>query len=133
MWGGTDPILPVDVYVPGCPPTPPATIYGFACALGILDQKLHASHHVAPEGEKAPIAFPAIPYKVRTAFEREARRMSGYYYGKKIVDEFMLTIVRDQDDVFGAVDSLIAKETDTRKRAVFMDLKALLLSKVAVQ
>ena len=70
---------------------------------------------------------------MRTAFEREARRMSGYYYGKKIVDEFMLTIVRDQDDVFGAVDSLIAKETDTRKRAVFMDLKALLLSKVAVQ
>ena len=133
VWGGTDPILPVDVYVPGCPPTPPATIYGFACALGILDQKLHASHHVAPEGEKAPIAFPAIPYKVRTAFEREARRMSGYYYGKKIVDEFMLAIVRDQDDVFGAVESLIAEETDTRKRAVFMDLKALLLSKVAVQ
>lgn len=130
VWGGTDPILPVDVYIPGCPPSPPATIYGFACALGLLDQKLHASHHVAPAGEAALVPFPAMPYKVRTAFEREARRMSGYYYGKQIVDEFMMALIKDKNDALGAADALIERETDTRKRAVFMDLKALLLSKV---
>ena len=108
----------------------PAAIFGFATALGLLDQKLHASHHVAPVGDQAPVAFPAIPYKVRTAFEREARRMSGYYYGKQIVDEFMLALSKDKVDALGAADALIAAETDTRKRAVFMDLKALLLSKV---
>lgn len=130
VWSGTDPILPVDVYIPGCPPSPPATIYGFACALGLLDQKLHASHHVAPAGEAALVPFPAMPYKVRTAFEREARRMSGYYYGKQIVDEFMMALIKDKNDALGAADALIERETDTRKRAVFMDLKALLLSKV---
>ena len=130
VWGGTDPILPVDVYIPGCPPSPPATIYGFACALGLLDQKLHASHHVAPAGEAALVPFPAMPYKVRTAFEREARRVSGYYYGKQIVDEFMMVLIKDKNDALGAADALIERETDTRKRAVFMDLKALLLSKV---
>ncbi len=130
VWGGTDPILPVDVYIPGRPPSPPATIYGFACALGLLDQKLHASHHVAPAGEAALVPFPAMPYKVRTAFEREARRMSGYYYGKQIVDEFMMALIKDKNDALGAADALIERETDTRKRAVFMDLKALLLSKV---
>jgi len=41
VWGGTDKILPVDVYIPGCPPSPAQTIYGFAMALGLLDQKLH--------------------------------------------------------------------------------------------
>ncbi len=56
--------------------------------------------------------------------------MSGYYFGKKIVDEFMLTISKDKEDVFGAIDRLIGNETDARKRAVFMDLRALLMSKV---
>ena len=65
-----------------------------------------------------------------SAKEREARRMSGYYYGKQIVDEFMLALSKDTVDALGAADALIAAETDTRKRAVFMDLKALLLSKV---
>ncbi len=40
-------------------------------------------------------------YKVRTAFEREARRMSGYYYGKQIVDEFMLALSKDTVDALG--------------------------------
>lgn len=42
VWGGTDKIVPVDVYIPGCPPTPAATLYGFAMALGLLEQKIHA-------------------------------------------------------------------------------------------
>ena len=42
VWGGSDTIVPIDVWIPGCPPTPAATIHGFAVALGLLQQKIHA-------------------------------------------------------------------------------------------
>jgi len=37
--GGIDKVLPVDVYIPGCPPRPQAIIFGILVALGRLDAR----------------------------------------------------------------------------------------------
>jgi Ni,Fe-hydrogenase III small subunit/formate hydrogenlyase subunit 6/NADH:ubiquinone oxidoreductase subunit I len=37
--GGADRVLPVDVYIPGCPPRPEAIIFGILVALGRLDAR----------------------------------------------------------------------------------------------
>jgi Ni,Fe-hydrogenase III small subunit len=37
--GGVDGILPVDVYIPGCPPRPEAIIFGILVALGRLEAR----------------------------------------------------------------------------------------------
>jgi Ni,Fe-hydrogenase III small subunit len=37
--GGVDRVLPVDVYIPGCPPRPQAIIFGILVALGRLDAR----------------------------------------------------------------------------------------------
>ena len=37
--GGLDNVLPVDVYIPGCPPRPEAIIFGILVALGRLDAR----------------------------------------------------------------------------------------------
>ena len=129
VWGGTDQIIPVDVYIPGCPPTPAQTVYGFAIALGLLEQKLHESHH-QEDGVAPKLAFPDIPYKIRVAFEREAREMSGYYSGAQIVNQFMEALTSGEGDALTRADGLIAGEQDPRKVEVFTNLKKLLESKI---
>ena len=52
--GGVDKVLPVDVYIPGCPPRPEAIIFGILVALGRLDARRPASGKIGPTPVKAP-------------------------------------------------------------------------------
>lgn len=123
VWGGTDQIVPVDVYIPGCPPTPPATIYGFAVALGLLDQKLKAKTHVQGEDEQAGIAHPSVPYNLRIHVEREARRMAGYRQGRDIADRFLgMIAIPGSTPLAQRIATFVAAEPDPRLAEIFMQL-----------
>lgn len=121
VWGGTDKILPVDVYIPGCPPTPPATIYGFAVALGLLDQKLKGTHHVESDNERVAPAFPGIPLDVQVQIEREARRMAGYLHGRQIAEKYMslLLDLKSPQEMGARIQQYLAQENDPRLTEIF--------------
>jgi len=127
VWGGADKVVPVDVYIPGCPPTPGATIYGFAMALGLLGQKMKAVHHVQQDGEHSHIRYPEIPSRLRVEIERESRRMAGYLHGKRIADSFLDLLVAYQADGPGKVEqeiqAYLSQQDDPRLTEIFTSLQ----------
>ncbi len=119
VWGGADQILPIDVYIPGCPPTPPATVYGFAMALGLLGQKLKAAYHVQGEDEHAQPPHPEIPLDLRIDIEREARRMAGYWHGKRIAETYLeLLKSLDTEQVCHNVQLFLTQQDDPRQAEI---------------
>jgi Ni,Fe-hydrogenase III small subunit len=124
VWGGTEPVIPVDIYIPGCPPTPAATIYGFGLALGLLDQKLKTRHHVEARGEEVIPAHPNIPLRLRVNLEREARRMAGYRQGRVIVERFMRMMESDDKTPFASrLGTYLTQEDDPRLAEIMERLK----------
>jgi Ni,Fe-hydrogenase III small subunit len=128
VWGGADQILPIDAYIPGCPPTPYATIYGFAMALGLLGQKLKATHHVQAPGATVPPRYPDIPLDMRIEVEREARRMAGYWHGRQIADSFLGLIQANERVVEEDIRQYLKGADDPRLTEIFSRLKEIYLA-----
>ncbi|MFM2477222.1 NADH-quinone oxidoreductase subunit B family protein [Celerinatantimonas sp. MCCC 1A17872] len=123
VWGGTDKILPVDVYIPGCPPTPAATLYGLAMALGLLDQKIHARDASLNDVKPAELRHPKVAPSLRVAIERKARALAGYRYGHQIADEFLALLVKPQSSQ--ALNHFLQERDDPRLTEIMTQLAQL--------
>lgn len=133
VWGGADKILPIDMYIPGCPPTPLATIHGFAVALGLLKQKMQMVHHVQGEDEKSALLFPEVPLELRVDVERESRRMAGYWAGRNIANTFLgLIKERSPKEAVAEVDAYLRGQDDPRLAEIMRRLEEIFLSRTSL-
>ncbi|OCG26022.1 hydrogenase [Gilliamella sp. wkB108] len=129
VWGGSDKIVPIDVYIPGCPPTPAATIYGFAVALGLLEQKLKGQSYDQTSNEQVKVLHPNIPVETRVVVEREARKLVGYYQGKLISDKIMSLLENNSPTEFEAnLKQWLDAEGDPRLTEVVNHLQTVFFS-----
>lgn len=120
VWGGIDKVIPVDVYIPGCPPHPASTIHGIATALGILDQRLEFTEHKETVNESPKIEHSLLG---NLLFERdvyaEAKKLMGYIFGRKLYDKY-INGVKKSSNIFEpeitkiALQKAIANEEDPR-------------------
>ncbi|MCX7846906.1 MAG: NADH-quinone oxidoreductase subunit NuoB [bacterium] len=60
--GGVDKVIPVDVFVPGCPPRPEAMMDGFLRAVEILKRKSAGLPSAPAEKEVITVAPPSGPH-----------------------------------------------------------------------
>ncbi|MDU1669175.1 MAG: MFS transporter, partial [Bradyrhizobium sp.] len=66
-----------------------ATLYGFAMALGLLEQKIHAREPGELDNQPAAILHPDMVQPLRVKVDRTARRLAGYRYGRQIADDYL--------------------------------------------
>ncbi|RDT52690.1 formate hydrogenlyase [Escherichia coli] len=125
VWGGSDTIVPIDVWIPGCPPTPAATVHGFAVALGLLEQKLHAEDHQQAENETVSVRWPAVPLAMRVNIERLARRLAGYRQGREIADHFFALLTEgDPRESSARINAWLQQAADPRLDTIVQQLRA---------
>ncbi len=96
--GGTDKIVPVDVYIPGCPPTPAATLYGFAMALGLLEQKFMPVYRASRMTKRRKFSTPAWCSRVCVSTAKRVAAAS-YRYGRQIADDYMRLLAQGDSQV----------------------------------
>ncbi len=132
VWGGADGIFPVDVYIPGCPPTPAATLYGMAMALDLLQQKIKGEQWVEKEVTPVLPRYEGVDPNLAKEIELEARRLSGYLHGRRIAARY-LEFVREEGDPL-AVDrkmkEMIKQEKDSRLAEIFLRLHKIYMGKM---
>ena len=94
---GIDKFLPVDVYVPGCPPTPQALLYGFMTLIKKLDGQSLGNRNSMPWYSQGP--SDAVPIPI---------------LGPDIVDPRQLHILKRQSEtpVEAPADETLAAEAE---------------------
>ena len=122
VWGALKHLTlsPLMFWIPGCPPTPAATIHGFAVALGLLQQKIHAVDYRDPTGVTMQPLWPQIPPSQRIAIEREARRLAGYRQGREICDRLLRHL--SDDPTGNRVNTWLRDADDPRLNSIVQQL-----------
>lgn len=86
--GGIDKLLPVHIYIPGCPPRPEEIIYGIAQLLGLVEKKVKPEYASEKEVEFTIPEYPVCE-RIRLDLRSLLDKVVGYFDRGKILEDFM--------------------------------------------
>ena len=86
--GGIDRLLPVHIYIPGCPPRPEEILYGIAQLIGLVRRKVSAEFDTEETHPYKPLELP-IPVRVWLDLRKELTGLIGYFDRGRVLNTFM--------------------------------------------
>ncbi|CAB50376.1 NADH-quinone oxidoreductase subunit B family protein [Pyrococcus abyssi] len=136
--GGIEMVVPVDMYIPGCPPSPEEILYGLAQLLGIKEKRMKGEHWKAlPPGEEGKaeneveftIPERGISLRLWLTLREELRRIVGYFDREAVLNEFIKLVEEAEksenpkDKLHELVSEYVLREGDSRIRVAMMFLE----------
>ena len=98
-----------------------ATLYGFAMALGLLEQKIHAREPGELDNQPATLLHPDMVQPLRVKIDRTARRLAGYRYGRQIADDYLRLLGQGDHQVARWLEA----ENDPRLNEIVANLNSI--------
>ena len=86
--GGVEEVLPVDMYIPGCPPSPEAILFGVAQLLGLKEKKMKGEYYTDKETEFKLPQYP-IEERIRLSLRESLKKVIGYFDRDRVLEDFM--------------------------------------------
>ncbi|WP_173866226.1 NADH-quinone oxidoreductase subunit B family protein [Thermococcus henrietii] len=127
--GGPEMIVPIDMYIPGCPPSPEEILYGVAQLLGLKEKRMKGEYWVALPPKETPkaenevefrIPDRPIPLRYWLTLREELRRVIGYYDREAVLEDFMALVEKafesedPREKLHDLVTGYFLKEKDSR-------------------
>jgi len=136
--GGPEMIVPIDMYIPGCPPSPEEILYGVAQLLSIKEKKMKGEYWIALPPKETPskenevefrIPDRPIPLRYWLTLREELRRVIGYYDREAVLNDFMALVEKAFEDenprekLHDLVTGYFLKEKDSRVKVAMRFLE----------
>ncbi len=138
--GGPEIVVPIDLYIPGCPPSPEEILYGVSQLLGIKEKKMKGEYWIAlPPGEESKVENEVkfkipdrpIPLRYWLTLREELRRVVGYYDRDVVLNDFIDLVGKafkevpknTKEELHNLITGYLVEEKDSRIKVAMLFLE----------